>query len=126
MNDDAVARVDRLKVWLRIHRRDLCDEAGNPVPGKLAQATGRKPAYWSDVLRGSKSSFAAAAARAVEDKLTIPHLYLEGASWPFEDVDQERFNRLRPVQKGRVEQALIDILDRIEAEQSGKRMANGS
>lgn len=51
--------------------------------------------------------------------------YGSGSSWPFEDVERERFERLTERQKGRVERAMLLELDAIEAEQSGKRAAGG-
>jgi len=127
MSSDSIGRVDRLISWIKRHRKDLVGEDGHVSAEKLAEATGKKPAYWSDVLRirTSKKSFGDKAARAVEAKLDIYPLHLEGAGWPFEDVDQDRFERLTARQKGRVEQALIDALDKIEAEaQTKPRIAN--
>ena len=47
------------------------------------------------------------------------------ATWPFECVDKARFDRLGQVQRGRVEQVLINILDQIEASKPrGHRPAN--
>lgn len=75
---------------------------------------------------------AAAFARGLECKISdfSPRLakILDSAdpapgAWPFEDVDRARFERLTQRQKGRIEQALIEALDKLEAEQSEKRQA---
>ena len=50
--------------------------------------------------------------QGAKDALGEPQLLREG--WPFEFVDKARFDRLRPLQRGRVEQALLNILDSIE------------
>lgn len=42
-------------------------------------------------------------------------------AWPFETVDQERFERLSERQKGRVEQAVADALALIESESEKQR-----
>jgi hypothetical protein len=122
MDECGAARVDRLVAWIKAHRREHLNSLGEPTPEWLSAQTGKKPAYWSDVLRirSSGKSFGAKAARETETLLGIPQLYLEGAGWPFQAVDQERFERLNERQKGRVEQVLMDIIAAIEAE-SGKR-----
>lgn len=120
MDDEGRARVQRLISWVQRHKKPLCDDKNFPSAAKLASQTGKKASYWSDVLREKKPSFAAASARATEAKLGMPRLHLEGVGWPFEDVDQTRFDSLSARQKGRVEQALIDILDVIESERHSK------
>jgi hypothetical protein len=121
MSDHLNPRVNRLIAWIRRFKRDLCDANGKIAPTFIANATGKHTAYWSDVLRGTKS-FGSAAAREVEEALGIPHLHLEGALWPFEEIDQDRFERLTDRQKGRVEQKLIETIAAIEAEHGGKRL----
>jgi len=123
LDETARARIERLVKWVKLHRKDLCDADGEPSSTKLAAESHRRPSYWSDVLRLRKPSFGARAARDAEDAFGIPPLHLDGAGWPFEEVDQARFDRLSQRQKGRIEQALMDALDRIEAETSQKRDA---
>jgi len=122
MDDDGVARVDRLVAWCKAHHREHLDESGKPIVEWLVAQTGKKASYWSDVLRirSSGKSFGARAAREVEAKLKMPDLYLEGAGWPFQTIDQERFDRLTERQKGRVEQAVEDVIAAMEAA-SGKQ-----
>lgn len=125
MDESACNRVDRLERWIKLHRKDLCSTSGKLSPTLLAKVEGlnSNPAYWSDVLRKAKTrSFAASSARETEAALDMPYLYLEGAGWPFEDVDFERWDRLTERQKGHVEKAINAELDRIEAE---KLQANG-
>lgn len=118
MNEAANFRVERLERWIRKHRKDLLAEDGEAVSSvKLSAVTSKQPSYWSDVLRGRKS-FGDKAAREVETALSMPQLHLEGATWPFDEVDQDRFERLSQRQKGRVEQALIEILEKIESGES--------
>ncbi len=124
MDDTAQARVRRLVGWIKRNRRDLLSNQGDPAPSALATATGRAHSYWSDVLRLAHTSFGDRAARTVEDALGIPHLYLEGAGWPFEEVAQERFELLTPRQKGRVEKAMLDEIARIESERGSVQDPN--
>jgi hypothetical protein len=114
LDADTIARIDRLKKWCRSRAELRAD--GEPSIPKLCEKTGKKPQYWSDVLREAKS-FGSKVAREVEPQLGMPMLYLEGAGWPFEEVDQERFLRLSDRQKGRVEQAMLEMIEKIEAEQ---------
>lgn len=126
MDDAASARVGRLITWIKAHHKEALDQDGQPSATWLAARTGKKVSYWSDVLRigTSGKSFGASSARATEDALKMSPLYLEGSGWPFESVDQDRFDKLSERQKGRVEQALSDIIAAIESE-SGKRLSSG-
>lgn len=121
MDDDTRARVRRLIDWIKIANKDMLDDNGRPSPARLAEVLGGKQSYWSDVVRihdgNSTKSFGAKKAREVEAILEMPHLHLDGAGWPFLDVSAERFFRLSPHRRGRVEQALLDALKEIEAEQ---------
>lgn len=76
------ARVIRLKAWIKANRRELMASDGLDIsPTELGKATKKKPTYWSDVLReGSTKPFADKAARATEEALGMPWLYLEGAT----------------------------------------------
>lgn len=125
MKDDAKARIDLLTSWIKKNRKDLCKE-GAPDASLLANETGKKASYWYDLLRKQEGrSFAASAARSVEDAIGIPYLYLEGAGWPFEEVEQARYEALSDVQKGRIQQAINDALDKIEAEKAARVAALG-
>ncbi len=124
MDDTAHSRVRRLVGWIKRNRRDLLSSQGEPSPGSLALATDKTVSYWSDVLRLTQKSFGDRAARSVEDALGIPHLYLEGAGWPFEEVAQDRFELLTPRQKGRVEKAMIDEIAKIESERGSAQDPN--
>jgi len=47
--------------------------------------------------------------------------------WPFEEVDQERIQRLTPVQRGIIEGEMLRALERIESDvERRKRAANGA
>lgn len=119
LREQAKRRVELLVGYLKRFRKHLLDDKGEPSPAALAKQTGKAVTYWSDVLRipnGAERSFAAAAARMAEAKLDMPSLYLEGGGWPFEDVDQARYERLNEKRKGRVQQAVIATLDQIERE----------
>lgn len=119
MPPEAAARVQRLVRWIKSRRKDLLATDGEVSPSMLATATEKKPSYWSDVLRHERSSksFGDKTARQTEDALRMPALYLEGIGWPFDGVAQDRFERLTERQKGRVEQAMLDAIAAIEAEQ---------
>jgi hypothetical protein len=120
MQQDAKDRIDLLVSWVKTNRPDLCKD-GSPDAALLASETGKKSSYWYDLLRKQEGrSFAAKSARAIEDALRIPYLYLEGSGWPFEEVDQERYEALTDIQKGRVQQALNEMLDKIEAEKAAR------
>lgn len=122
MNDVTASRVQRLEKWIRRNKKSLLAEDGESVSStKLASATDKSPSYWSDVLRRRKS-FGDKVARDTETALGMPPLFLEGVAWPFDDVDQERFERLTARQKGRIEQVLIEALEQIEGGES-KTMA---
>lgn len=114
LEEAAAARVTRLKAWIKKHRNKLLGPDGDVAPSKVASETEKKTSYWSDVLRGEKP-FAASAARMAEAKLGIPHLHLEGAGWPFQDVDIERWEKLSERQKAVVEHLFNETLDKIEA-----------
>lgn len=45
--------------------------------------------------------------------------------WPFQLVDRERFDRLSDVQKGLLEGAMLDALDRLEALEASPRLLEG-
>lgn len=120
MDEKAKARLQRLVRWLKTHRREAIKEDGKVSPSWMANHTTGNVGYWSDVLR-EKKSFAAEKARDTEDSFEMPPLYLEGAGWPFETIDQERFDRLSERQKGRVEQAVADALALIESESEKQR-----
>lgn len=122
MTPEASIRVQRLVRWVKANKRDLLDAGGGVSPTKLAAATNRRPSYWSDVLRGDESgkSFGDKAAREVEGLLGMPHLHLDGEGWPFDEVSRARFERLTEKQQGRVEQAMIDAITKIEAEQQDR------
>lgn len=128
MDADAKSRVERLRAWIKQNRKDMLGPDGGVSATRLAVASGKSVAYWSDVLRETKKSFAESSAREIEQSLGMPRLHLEGgSSWPFEDVDQERFSKLSAVQRGRVEAAVIEAIEKIEAEAaSRKRAANGA
>ena len=116
MSDKTFARVEKLVTYIERHKRDLLEE-GKVSPNLLAAKTKKTAAYWSDVLRcrTSGKSFGDKAARLVESQLEMPHLYLDGGSeWPFSEVDQARYERLTAVQKGRVQQAMLQVMDEIE------------
>lgn len=116
MDDSAKARIDRLEAWIRENRKDLCSESGKVMPSRLS-AIGKSQSYWSDIFRRApERSFAAKAGREVETLLKIPHLFLEGVAWPFENVDFERWEALTERQKGVVEHAINAALDAIEAD----------
>ena len=120
MDESAIKRVDRLVQWIKAHRKDLCTESGEVSSSELARVEGlsSNPSYWSEVLRKvSARAFAASSARKTETALGMPHLLLEGSGWPFEEVDFERWERLSERQKGLVERAVNDELDRIEDQQ---------
>lgn len=129
MGTDSTARVERLVSWIRRHRHDLMNEAGEIEPRKLVTEVGNTSSYWSDVLRipASKKSFGAKAARTAEEKLGMPPLYLEGVEndWPFEEVERDRYDRLTPVQRGMVQAAMLQAIREIEAQQA-QRAATGS
>lgn len=107
-------RVNRLIAWVQQNRRDLLDEQGRPSSSRLAKATGRSVSYWSDVLHLERSGkgFGPAAARAAEQALGMPHLYLEagGAPWPFDGITPDEWAALTERQRGRLEQAMLDVL----------------
>lgn len=120
MDESAIKRVDRLEQWVKAHRRDLCGPSGKVSPSAMAKVEGlsSNASYWSDVFRRAKDrKFAASSARDTEHALGMPHLLLEGSGWPFEEVDFERWDRLTERQKGLIEKAVNDELDRIEAQQ---------
>lgn len=120
MSATSESRLQHLVAWLRAHRRDAINEHGEPRLDWLVDRTGKSMAYWSDVMRIPRSgkSFCARAARSVEQALGMPDLCLEGAGsdWPFDAVERERFERLTPRQKGRVEEALRQAIERVESE----------
>lgn len=122
MPPEAAARVQRLVRWIKSRRKDLLATDGEVSPSLLATATSKKPSYWSDVLRHERSSksFGDKTARQAEEALQMPALYLEGIGWPFDGVAQDRFDRLTERQKGRVEQAMLDAIAAIEAEQQAR------
>lgn len=126
MNDDDSLRVARLLAWIKRHKSEsLCTSDGRVSPSALAVATGKKPSYWSDVLRaGSGKSFGEKSARDTESKLEMPPMYLDGTGWPFESVDQDRWERLSERQKGRVEDAMLKAIEMIESENRDR--ANGT
>ena len=108
--------------WIKSRRKDLLATDGEVSPSLLAGETGKKPSYWSDVLRHERSSksFGDKTARQAEEALQMPTLYLEGIGWPFDGVAQDRFDRLTERQKGRVEQAMLDAIAAIELEQQAR------
>lgn len=122
MPPEAASRVLRLLRWIETNRKDLLTQAGDVSPSLLAAATGKKASYWSDVLRHKESnkSFGDKAARQTESELSMPPMHLEGVGWPFEDVAQDRFDRLTQRQQGRVEKVLLQEIERIEAEQAAR------
>lgn len=133
----SAARVRRLIAWLKAHKRDSLDDDGEPSPTWLAANTwktaeredNKSTSYWSDVLRipqGAPKSFGARAARDTERDLEMPHLHLEGAGWPFETVDQELFDALSERQKGVVEAALRDTIQKLRGATSPDSRIVGS
>ena len=126
MDAPTLKRIDLLEQWIRTHRKDLIGTTGKISSSAMAKVDGlnSNASYWSDVFRRATTrSFAASSARDVEAALGMPHLLLEGSGWPFEGVDFERWDRLSERQKGRIEKAVNDELDRIEAEH---KQANGT
>lgn len=122
MTDDGQQRLERLTQWIRVYRADLLDDVGQIGSGAFAAAIERKPNQVVDLLAGRKS-FGDKAARHIEAKLDMPRLYLDGANsgWPFE-FDFRRYDALSVVQKARLEQRMLDLIE--EFEQSMGRRVN--
>lgn len=106
--------------WIKRNKPELCTD-GRPDARRLAEQYGKEASYWYGVLGKEKHrTFGDKAARQIEALLGMPPLHLEGAGWPFEEVEEERYQRLTPLQKGRVQKAMLDEIAIIERQQALK------
>ncbi len=122
MSKENHARVQRLITWLKRHKRDWLDDAGEVMPAALAKNLWGTTSYWSDVIRieTSGKSFGSKTARRAEEALGMPPFMLDGleksSDWPFKLVSEERFTALTEHQRGAVEYAMIMAIKQIEDE----------
>lgn len=128
MTPDGQARVDLLVAWIKKHKKQVLNDDGEISPTKLAKECGLRRNHWSDILDKRKPSFAARSARAIEERLGIRRLYLEGPhavesdhieGWPFGPDLEEMYGKLSEKEKGEAEGAfrdrVVDILERRRA-----------
>ena len=123
MATDALVRLETLKEICKA--KGWLKPDGEPSPGALARAIGRKTNYCSDLLLGRRS-FGEEIARHIEDALGLPRWHLDGgAGWPFPQLDRSGFDSLQPWQKTEI-QAKVREMVRDFAAANGASLANGT
>lgn len=107
-------------------RRAIARSPFNGNQAEFARQARRSSSQINDMLNKPGKSFGDKVARAIERNAGLPRYYLDGiATWPFQGIDPERYERLDEGQKREIEGAIRLLITQFEGQLDRQKSGNG-